>query len=73
MFNTTGFGVLNLHIKILCLALKVWPKRTAQICINFSLKTTENTALCSMKLFTIYTQMGYIPNAIHSECPFESF
>lgn len=26
-----------------------------------------------MKLFTIYTQMGYIPNAIHSECPFESF
>lgn len=22
MFNTTGFGVLNVHIKILCLALK---------------------------------------------------
>lgn len=26
-----------------------------------------------MKLFTVYTQMGYIPKAIHSECPFESF
>lgn len=26
-----------------------------------------------MKLFSIYPQMGYIPNAIHSKGPFESF
>lgn len=26
-----------------------------------------------MKLFSIYPQMGYIPNAIHSKGPFETF